>query len=132
MADRPIGRETGHRRRRDASPGRGAGGSQPGLARDPGAIVLHQSRYLSELSGRGPRPVVGQFVPAPASDEIRAARRNELARSQQAAGGAEYAHLSREAPFVARAPLGPFFCRSSTPWEKNFFAIARLHSCACR
>ena len=42
----PIRRETGHRHRGNASPHRGAGGSQPGLARDPGARPLHRSRHL--------------------------------------------------------------------------------------
>ena len=46
VADCPIRRETGHRRRGNASPHRGAGGSQPGLARDPGAGPLHRSRHL--------------------------------------------------------------------------------------
>ena len=41
-----IGRETGHRRRGNASPHRGAGDSQPGLARHPGAGALYRSRDL--------------------------------------------------------------------------------------
>ena len=46
VADFGNGRETGHRCRRNASPGRGAGGSQPGVARDPGTRTLYRSRHL--------------------------------------------------------------------------------------
>ena len=42
----PIGRETRHRCRGDASPGRCARGSPPGLARDPGTGALHRSRHF--------------------------------------------------------------------------------------
>ena len=46
VADFRGGRETGHRRRRDTSSGRGAGGSQPKVARHPGEGTLHRSRHL--------------------------------------------------------------------------------------
>ena len=55
------------------------------------------------VPGLGPHRVVGQFVPV----EVELAadrRRNELARSQQAARVAEHAQLQREAQLVAGAP----------------------------
>ena len=55
----------------------------------------------------GPHRVVGQLVPVEvelAADEIHHRRRNELARSQQAARVAEHAQLQREAQLVAGTP----------------------------
>ena len=46
VADFGNGRETGHRRRRDTSSGRGAGGSQPKVARHPGEGTVYRSRHL--------------------------------------------------------------------------------------
>ena len=46
VADFGDGRETGHRRRRDTSSGRGAGGSQPKVARHPGEGAVYRSRHL--------------------------------------------------------------------------------------
>ena len=62
------------------------------------------------VPGLGPHRVVGEFVPIQvelASDEIHDGRRNELARSQQAARVAEHTQLQREAQLVAGTPPGP-------------------------
>ena len=62
------------------------------------------------VPGLGPHRVVGELVPNQvelASDEIHDGRRNELARSQQAARIAEHAQLQREAQLVAGTPPGP-------------------------
>ena len=62
------------------------------------------------VPGLGPHRVVGEVVCVQvelASDEIHDGRRDELARSQQAARVAEHAQLQREAQLVAGAPPGP-------------------------